>query len=71
METSFPREEFSFLGFVMMDGPCRPSDVCLWECCVVTGGVAHRFPATSTKPLIRHLAFSLVLSYSLNFFYFF
>ncbi len=40
-------------------------DVCLWECCVVTSGVAHRFPTVSTKPLIRHLAFSLALHYSL------
>lgn len=52
--------------FVMMDSAdWVPWCACLWECCVVTSRVAHRFPAISTKPLIRHLAFSLVLDYSL------
>lgn len=37
----------------------------LRECRVVTSRVVHRFPAISAKPLIRHLAFSLVLDYSL------
>ena len=66
-EKALAGQEFTLLFLIllwwMVQTECH--DVCLWECCFVTSGVAHRFPTISTQPLIRHLAFSLVQDYSL------